>query len=313
MITKSAYNTDNCKLGLMFTKNARTAWSNIISSLCSNRKLTLLLPAYIGRNDKEGSGVYDPVLKYQTNSEFYKVCNQLSVDLESFEKKIKTGSIDVALVIHYFGFCRTNMNKIKKICKENSVVLVEDCAHAFHLGASNQLIGNYGDFSFYSIHKYLATNNGGVWKRNTNSFQLAELKQEELADYEVLQSYANSDFRQISEIRRDNFRAYSELLVSNDNFEIMYELTSEDIPQTFPIRVKNNLREKLYFFLMEKGLPTTALYYRMIEQISLIDFPLSIKISNEILNLPVHQDINFDDIKNLCQKIDEFFKKDFGS
>ena len=310
MITKSAYNKENCKLDLKFTTNARTAWANIIDSLRLSNKLTLLLPSYIGRNEKEGSGVFDPVLKFDTNSEFYKLGEQLDVDINSFEKKIQTGNIDVALIVHYFGFCRTDMLKIKQICKNNNVVLVEDCAHAFHLGKSGQTIGNYGDFSFYSVHKYLATNTGGVLKKNNKNYTLVELKSDELMEYSVLESYSNSDFNKISEIRCNNFRCYSTYLVSNDDFEVMFNLTDQDVPQTFPIRIKNELREKLYLFLMEQNLPTVALYYRMIEEIELSDFPVSHKISNEILNLPVHQDTNQNDIAILCGKIHEFYNRE---
>ena len=80
-----------------------------------------------------------------------------------------------------------------------------------------------------------------------------------------------------------------------------------DIPQTFPILIKNNQREKLYFYLMDQGAPTTALYYRLIDQIKKEDFPLSHKISQEILNLPVHQDTNQDDIIIICDLIRNFF------
>jgi len=307
MITKSPYNTVSCKLGLSFTKNARTAWGNIIASLCTDAKLTLLLPAYIGRNDKEGSGVFDPVLDYDTNSTFYGLGEQLEVDITSFEDKVRCGNIDVALVIHYFGFCRTDMSKIKKICKDNNVVLVEDCAHAFHLGKSEQIIGNYGDFSFYSVHKYLATATGGILKQNNMTYTLSKLTPTELMERSVLEDYSNSELNKISTIRRNNFKDYAEHLKSNSNINIMFDLTTNDIPQTFPIRIKNGLREKLYYFLMDHELPTVALYYRMIEEIDLNRFPLSGTISSEILNLPVHQDTNAEDIFKLCEKIKDFF------
>ena len=70
MIRKSPYNNNNCSLGLKFTKDARTAWGNIIGSLTSSLEVSILLPSYIGRNDKEGSGVFDPVLDYNTEFEF---------------------------------------------------------------------------------------------------------------------------------------------------------------------------------------------------------------------------------------------------
>ncbi|OEE19274.1 perosamine synthetase-related protein [Vibrio cyclitrophicus ZF205] len=308
MISKSAYNKESNKLGLQFCKNARSAWGHVIGELSQGKKITLLLPAYIGRNDKEGSGIFDPVLEYDTNYDFYKVDEELSVDLLSFSNKIKSGNIDVALVVHYFGFCRTDMESIKKLCKDNNVVLVEDCAHAFHLGRSEQAIGNYGDFSFYSVHKYLATSSGGVLKTNSPCFYLPNIESDKKMEYSVLEAYSNSDFDAISKIRRRNYLCYSQNLYSDDNIEVMFSLENEDIPQTFPIRVKNGLRERLYYFLMENNMPTVALYYRMIDEIDSAEFPLSFTVSNQILNLPVHQDTEESDVLQLIDGINKFFK-----
>ncbi|MCU7995610.1 DegT/DnrJ/EryC1/StrS family aminotransferase [Shewanella glacialipiscicola] len=307
MISKSAYNTKANKLGLQFSSNARTAWGHIINSLSKDKKVTLLLPAYIGRNDKEGSGIFDPVLEYDTNYEFYKLNEDLSVDILDLINKIKSGCIDVILVVHYFGFCRSDMNVIQKLCKDNHVILVEDCAHAFHLGRTNQVLGNYGDFSFYSVHKYLATASGGVLKTNNPSIKLPNFDGDKKMEYTVLESYSNSNFQEIARIRRDNYLFYCKHLKTNNHLEIMFNLEVDDIPQTFPIKIKNGLRERLYFFLLENDMPTVALYYRMIEELSSVDFPTSFAISDQILNLPVHQDTNESDILKLVDGINNFF------
>ncbi|MDX7998860.1 perosamine synthetase-related protein [Xenorhabdus sp. Reich] len=309
MITKSAHNPNNCSLNLIFTKNARTAWNLILHSLKSERELNLLLPSYIGRNDKEGSGVYDAVLNHNITSSFYKIGNQLEVDIIDFEKSILENNINLALIIHYFGFCRSDMIKIRNICDKNNVILVEDCAHAFHLGKEKQLIGNYGDFSFYSIHKYLATESGGILKKNNNKYNIAPPSSEEDISLQALKIYSNSDFKKIGNSRRKNFNYYSALLNNNKNLEIIFKLDHDDIPQSFPIRIKNELREKLYFYLLKNNLPTISLYYRLIDEIDLKKFVFSEKISNEILNLPVHQDTTKEDIIKLCNNIEAFFNE----
>ena len=134
-------------------------------------------------------------------------------------------------------------------------------------------------------------------------------KKIELSDLEI---YSNSDLNEISNIRRMNFKLYAKLLSTCHDIEVMYELTSMDMPQTFPIRVKIGLREKLYYFLLEKGMPTIALYYRLIEEIDLEKYPLSCDISYEILNLPVHQDISEEDVVKLCHEVIEFFEERVG-
>ncbi|EJL9428297.1 perosamine synthetase-related protein, partial [Vibrio cholerae] len=64
---------------------------------------------------------------------------------------------------------------------------------------------------------------------------------------------------------------------------------------------------KLYFYLLDNNIPTVALYYRMIPQIDPGKFELSMLISSEILNLPVHQDTTLEDVDLVCNKINDFF------
>lgn len=309
MLLKSATDSNNCAYPYLFTANARTAWYKILESITvsKRKKLKLLLPAYIGINDKEGSGVFDSVLKSQADFIFYKVTENLQVDVEDFYRKINSESIDLVLIIHYFGFSRINMDSIKSLCEKNDVILVEDCAHAFYLDDKKSKIGAYGDYSFYSLHKYLAVSTGGLLKINNNMLPIPKLSPEDKIDFSALERFASSDFKKIAEIRRDNYKSYRGKLINNDNIDVLFDLNDDDIPQTFPIFVKNGLREKLYFYLLDNNIPTVALYYRMIPQIEPSKFELSMLISSGILNLPVHQDTTLEDVDLVCRKINEFF------
>jgi len=306
MITKSAQDKRNCTLNLIFTYNARTAWGHIISSLSVENKQRILLPSYIGYTEREGSGVFDPIEENLAEYQFYKVGEKLEIDLDHFEHILKTKHMNIALVIHYFGFCRNDMDRIKELCKQHNVILVEDCAHAFQLGLKNHRLGNYGDFSFYSLHKYLATSSGGVLKVNTYNAVVDQLSDSEKATADVLEQYINTDLEKVSKVRRDNYHTYELYLPKHVDVEVMYELTNDDIPQSFPVRIKNGKREPLYFYLMEKNIPTTALYYRLISTIDSKQFPVSYNISAEILNLPVHQDISPEDVELICSEISNF-------
>lgn len=312
MITKSASDVSNCKYPYLFTKNARTAWFKTLDALSvyKDKKLSLLLPSYIGINEKEGSGVFDSVIKNGADVIFYKVTDNLQVDISDLNKKLESNVIDVVLVIHYFGFSRVDMDSIRSICEKFSAILVEDCAHAFYINADNSKIGSYGDYSFYSLHKYLATSTGGMLKTNNVSLPNPALDINDKIDCVALERFASSDFKQIATVRQRNYLAYEENLATNKNIDVLFKLKSTDIPQTFAIRVKNGLREKLYFYLLENDVPTVALYYRLIPQITEKEFPKSLLISNEILNLPVHQDIKTSEVVYICKKIKEFFSNE---
>lgn len=306
MISKSATNKNNCTKGARFTKSARSAWGHIIRSLSAASTQKILLPAYIGFTEREGSGVFDPVTDNGSEYAFYKVRDNLSVDLEDFKKQL-ADRVDIVLVIHYFGFCRSDMDAIRQLCQEAKVILAEDCAHAFYLEASNSPLGRIGDYSFYSLHKYIATDSGGILKVNNNQLGLLEIPGQLLATREVVEQYAVTDFDAIKDIRRQNYALYANLLKSINQIDIMFDLTDNDIPQTFPIRVKNERREALYFYLMKRDMPTTALYYRMIDEIDAENYPISFSISGEILNLPVHQDTTLEDVRVVCSNIVDYF------
>lgn len=307
MITKAASKKDVFIKDLVFTKSARDAWKLIINSVKKKQGyVNILLPSYIGITQREGSGVFDPVESTRSEYSFYKVNSDLSIDYDSLEKLIETKKFNVLLVVHYFGFCRNDLDRIKSVCETNNMICVEDCAHAFHLWAEKEKLGTYGDFSFYSVHKYLPVNSGGVLKNISKKIKLLDLPKEDQISLEVATELLNSDYKKIREKRRHNFMIYEEKLSGINGIEPMYKLENYEIPQSFPIRVKNKLREPLYFYLMNKNMPTTALYYRLIDELTIEEYPLSHKISEEILNLPLHQDIDNSDIIDLIKEIKEF-------
>ncbi|WP_207911254.1 DegT/DnrJ/EryC1/StrS family aminotransferase [Roseateles saccharophilus] len=268
----------------------------------------MLLPAYIGFTEREGSGVFDPVSENKSDYSFYKVNSDLSVDLADFKKQLADG-VNLALVIHYFGFCRSDMAALKQMCTDANATLIEDCAHAFHLEASDSALGRIGDFSFYSLHKYIATESGGFLKVNNKKLEVPPIPPEDAAAPEVMMQYALTDFNAVKAIRRRNYAHYANLLAAVSQIEIMFALASEDAPQTFAIRVKNSKREPLYFHLMQRGMPTTALYYRLIDEIPASEYPESYSIAGDILNLPVHQDTTVEDVEELCAAIIAFFEE----
>lgn len=309
MISKSATNKKNCSLKISFTNSARSAFLHIIKTCLTYGAKKIILPGYIGFTDREGSGVFDPVEASKAQFSFYKVNDDLSVNLEDFRKKIQEGA-QIALVIHYFGFCRSDMRAIQSLCADNNVILIEDCAHAFYLESDPMLLGGYGDFAFYSLHKYLPLATGGLLATVSERFVVHDVPDACKATPDVIEQYALSEFEEIKRVRRKNYEAYFSRLAGNSNLNVMYELGEGEIPQSFAIRVKNGRREKLYFYLMDKGFPTTALYYRMIDALDAQSFPISFQISSEILNLPVHQDTEYDEIGLLCDEINRFFEGD---
>lgn len=85
-----------------------------------------------------------------------------NLDPTDLIKKI-TPKTRAVIVQHTFGV-PAQIEKIQKICKQNNLILIEDCAHALGATVGNNLVGSFGDVSFFSLgrSKVVSCVNGGV-------------------------------------------------------------------------------------------------------------------------------------------------------
>ncbi|QKQ26218.1 DegT/DnrJ/EryC1/StrS family aminotransferase [Candidatus Reidiella endopervernicosa] len=234
----------------------------------------------------------------------------LSASKENLYALIKSNKYSVLLVIHYFGFCQNNMEEISALCKEHGVVLIEDCAHTMFGYCSGVRLGSIGDFSIFSVHKILSVENGGILQVNSSEYLdlINKVKLDGLY-CDVLGEVLMSDLECVRSKRRDNYCALMNVLVEFDGIEMMYPDLPEGVsPHNMPIIIRRGRREEVYFKLIDLGIPVVALYYRMISAISAEVFKDSIYLSENILNLPVHQDVDSDDVIS----VREAFRKIYG-
>jgi dTDP-4-amino-4,6-dideoxygalactose transaminase len=82
---------------------------------------------------------------------------------KDIEKKI-TPKTKAVMIVHYAGY-PCNMDEIVRICRENNLALIEDCAHAPGATYRGQSCGTFGDigcFSFFT-NKNLSVGEGGMY------------------------------------------------------------------------------------------------------------------------------------------------------
>lgn len=311
MITKEPKNKNVYTKSFYFVKAARIAFSHILKCIFSDTDKKILMPSYIGETDEEGSGVFDPVRQNKVPYEFYIIRNNLSADFEDLKRKIISGKFKAMLVIHYFGFVQNNLEEIYSLCKKHEVILIEDCAHSFFSSYKGRNIGSWGDLSFFSIHKIIATPDGGYFNINNNDTGVTELIfDNQNVPSSTLEEYIRTDYEKVNKIRIENYRQYLRNWEDiNGVYPLYPELPEGIIPLNFPIIVKNGLREKLYFDLVEKGIVPCSLYYRMVEEIDKNLYPISYEISSSILNLPVHQDTSLADIDRVVFEVRQSMEK----
>jgi len=294
MITKSAKNKRNFLKKAYFTNSAREGWELILRTLEPSSKI--LLPSYIGITDREGSGIYDPVINVGIEHDFYLLNDDLTISLSEIEKNIKNEDYNLILLVHYFGFKINNIDEIVKLCKKHNIIVVEDCAHLYNYNLINFTdVGTFGDFTFYSLHKFFPFENGGMLiQNNSTAFPLnySEIK----LTHQLSSELIKYDVKAIADKRRKNFNTLNKLIGNISGIRSLKIMRDGDIPHNYPIIVENGLREKLYFWLMGKNVPLIALYYRLINPLQKEKYLTMQNISNEILNLPIHQDITTEDI-----------------
>jgi dTDP-4-amino-4,6-dideoxygalactose transaminase len=298
---------NNCSNNINFFCSARSAFKYLLRRLNESGKRSILLPAYIGYTDREGSGVFDPVSSLKLQHDFYEVDDKLSVDIHHLESMFKKHKVDMLLIIHYFGFCQNDMKEIMSLCKKYNVLLIEDCAHAPHSISKYGELGGIGDFSFYSIHKYYPTTDGGILKVNNKEyirFCNMSIEDEVLPQAETLQTLIRSNSNEINNKRRRNYLLLDRILEGISGVRKLFSHLPEGTsPHNYPLIVEDGLREPLYFELINNGIPAIALYYRMIKPIYEKGFENSIALSSSILNLPIHQDITEGDISFIVSQL----------
>ena len=270
MLLKSPESLYSCVQPVQYLSAARDAFSIILANLDFSEEKKLLLPAYIGITDREGSGVFDPVQQAAIPYEFYPLDRKLSALKDDLYDLIRSEKYRALLVIHYFGFCQNDMEEIALLCYKHNVLLIEDCAHTMLSEVPYGRLGMLGDFSFFSVHKFLATEEGGCLRVNNQDYEyLLHLSSHSRPKPETLDMLVRADLSAIREKRRSNYFHLMGLINNFPGIDIMYsDLPNGIAPHNLPIIVKDGQRESVYFKLIDFDIPVIALYYRMINPIN---------------------------------------------
>lgn len=247
----------------------------------------VILPAYIGYSSREGSGIYDPIRNTGVEHSFYVVKSDLTIDKENLsEVLVKTPKKKVVFLVHYFGMLDPNLEEIVEICKRNNCIILEDCAHALYTDIVDGKCGMYGNAILYSLHKMLPLNDGGMLI-TYDDYGIDKVATNGDA------SFLDFDLRRIANVRKQNALIWSELLENYGKVRPLRKYQPDITYQTFPIMLDSEeIRDKLYFGLNERGYGAVSLYHELVESLYVSDYADSVFISKHILNLPVHQDVD---------------------
>ena len=311
MINKIQKESENFYYKELFYESARVAMYDLVNILYKHKYHKIFIPSYVGWSPKEGSGIFDPLNKISLlEKRYYPLNKDLDIKYEFLVNKLEENSI--LLMVNYFGFRDSRMDHIIELAHKRHCVVIEDNAHGFFTFHLNKK--KLSDFSFFSLHKMFTFPNGG-------SLIINNKKYNDLP-FEGTKSYHNNpynyDIYSISEKRLYNFKKlYLYSLQYSDYFYPLKSLSDiiYNVPQTFPIVILKGNRDKIYDMMNEKGYGVVSLYHTLIDELQSEVYKDTLWLSQNILNLPLHQDVddNFykammDQLINCMKELEQYDK-----
>jgi dTDP-4-amino-4,6-dideoxygalactose transaminase len=141
--------------------SGRSAFLAILSSLNLNKDDEVLLQAFTC------NAVPNPII-WAGFKPVYVDCdaNTFNIDIEDLKTKITPRSKAI-VVQHTFGL-PADLDGVSKVCQENNLILIEDCAHSLGAEYKEKKAGTFGKVSFFSFSrdKVISSVYGGMVATN---------------------------------------------------------------------------------------------------------------------------------------------------
>jgi dTDP-4-amino-4,6-dideoxygalactose transaminase len=265
-----------------------------------------------------------------------------NISVEGIKKAI-TSRTKAIVPVHLFGQC-ADMENILGIAREYNLFVIEDAAQAtgadyvFHGGKVRKAgtIGNAGTTSFFPSKNLGCYGDGGALY--TDNEDLAK-KMRSIANHGMKVRYHYNDIGinsrldtlqaailrvklkyldQYNEARRHAADFYNEAFAGCMAILVPVRSSySTHIFHQYTIRVQNGKRDDLKKYLGEKHIPSMIYYpgpLHMQEAYHHLgykesDFPVTNTLCKEVLSLPMHPDIEQDQLDYITQNVLNFFEK----
>lgn len=257
------------------------------------------------------------------------------IDPEQIEAKI-TKKTKAILPVDLYGQIY-NYEAVKQIADKHSLKIMEDAAQSIGAQQNSVRAGNFGEIAAFSLYatKNISTGEGGMITTNDESLMkrcklFRHHGQNEGKTYEYLELGYNYRMTNIAaamgieqlkkiekfmKIRNRNAELYNKGL--NDLEGIIIPTISSGnthVYHQYTIRITENAifsRDELIGYLRENGIGSGVYYPKPLHlhhHFSKMgykkgDFPVSEKISQQVLSLPVHPSLSENDVTSVIEKI----------
>lgn len=257
------------------------------------------------------------------------------IDPEQIRKAI-TPKTKAIIPVHLFGQC-ANMDEIMKIAEEHNLYVIEDTAQAIgaeYKGKKAGTIGTIGATSFFPSKNLGCYGDGGAIF--TNDDDLAH-RMRGIVNHGMYKRYYHDEIGVNSRLdsiqaailrvklpRLDAYnqsRAEAAQYYSNAFSEIDGLLTpvhagdSTHVYHQYTLRVLNGKRDELIEFLNKKDIPAMIYYPVPLRKQKAYDtggyhdegFPNTNKLIDEVLSLPMHTELDDEQLEFITASVKEFF------
>jgi dTDP-4-amino-4,6-dideoxygalactose transaminase len=258
----------------------------------------------------------------------------VDIDKESYcmnsleiEKSI-TDKTSAICPVHVFGNA-CDVETIDKIAKKNNLKVIYDAAHAFDVNYKGNSILNYGDvstLSFHSTKMFHTIEGGALIIRDDDVYKKVKLLinfgisgpdkieclgiNSKMNEFQAAMGLCILDeFERIKENRKCRYIYYRENLKSNLKFQVLND-NCEWNYSYLPIELKDeNELVKVKDALNRNGIFPRRYFYPSLESLNYIietyNVPNSSSLSKRILCLPFYDSLDYKDIDNICNIIND--------
>jgi UDP-2-acetamido-2-deoxy-ribo-hexuluronate aminotransferase len=264
-----------------------------------------------------------------------------NMDVEAL-KKVITSKTKAIIPVHLFGQC-ANMEAIMKIANEHNIFVIEDTAqgigaeYTFSNGDVKKAgtIGTIGTTSFFPSKNLGCFGDGGALF--TNDSDLAE-RLSAIVNHGMYKRYYHDEIGLNSRLdsiqaailrvklplldgynkaRLDVATAYSKAFKVIEQLETpVVDEKSTHVFHQYTLKANGVSRDKLIEFLKSKDIPAMVYYpvplhlQKAYIQSNLkdSDFPITMDLCSSVVSLPIHTEMNEDQLNYIIESVKEFFK-----
>ena len=121
----------------------------------------------------------------------YKNSSQINID--QLKEKINEFNDEVgAVLLTHYNVNNSELSEISDICKQNKIILIEDCAISIGSKFDNDYVGKFGDYSIFSFgfYKFINVLSGGmIFSKNKDFYNFVIDKEKNWEEIKIYNLY----------------------------------------------------------------------------------------------------------------------------